>query len=58
MIAPIYPVYVRNPDGNIQVDERGLTVYDFGSSTTLSAPVCRVTPWEQWTWISKMLIQM
>ena len=38
MIAPIYPVYVRNPDGNIQVDERGLTVYDFGSSTNFVRP--------------------
>ena len=32
-IAPIYPMYVRNADGSIKVDERGLTVYDYGSST-------------------------
>lgn len=38
MIAPIYPVYVRNPDGSIQVDQRGLTVYDFGSSTNFVRP--------------------
>ncbi len=38
MIAPIYPVYVRNADGSIQVDHRGLTVYDFGSSTNFVRP--------------------
>ena len=34
MIAPIYPMYVRNPDGSIKVDGRGITVYDFGGSST------------------------
>jgi TonB-linked SusC/RagA family outer membrane protein len=34
MIAPIYPLYVRNPDGTIKVDSRGITVYDFGGSST------------------------
>ncbi len=34
MIAPIYPMYVRNTDGSVKVDDRGLTVYDFGGSST------------------------
>jgi len=34
MIAPIYPMYVRNPDGTKKVDSRGITVYDFGGSST------------------------
>lgn len=34
MIAPIYPMYVRNADGKIRVDNRGITVYDFGGSST------------------------
>jgi len=33
-IAPIYPLYVRNPDGSIKVDSRGNTVYDFGGAST------------------------
>jgi len=34
MIAPIYPMYVRNLDGSKKVDFRGITVYDFGGSST------------------------
>jgi TonB-linked SusC/RagA family outer membrane protein len=34
MISPIYPMYVRNADGTIKVDNRGITVYDFGGSST------------------------
>ena len=33
LIAPIYPLYVRNNDGNVKIDDRGNTVYDFGNST-------------------------
>jgi TonB-linked SusC/RagA family outer membrane protein len=29
-IAPVYPVYVRDTNGNIMVDNNGLTVYDYG----------------------------
>lgn len=32
-IAPVYPMYVRNADGSIKKDQRGITVYDFGNST-------------------------
>ncbi|TCO07507.1 SusC/RagA family TonB-linked outer membrane protein [Natronoflexus pectinivorans] len=38
LMAPIYPMYVRNPDGTIMKDERGITVYDFGSTTNFSRP--------------------
>ena len=34
LIAPIYPMYVRNADGSIMKDDMGLTVYDFGSGST------------------------
>lgn len=30
-IAPIYPIYVRNADGSIKIDDNGLKVYDYGS---------------------------
>ena len=34
LIAPIYPLYVRNStDEQIRVDHRGITVYDFGTTT-------------------------
>jgi len=33
MIAPIYPMYVRNADGSIKVDKNKTTVYDFGTTT-------------------------
>jgi TonB-linked SusC/RagA family outer membrane protein len=34
MIAPIYPMYVRNAsDKRIKVDKNGYTVYDFGTTT-------------------------
>ena len=31
MIAPIYPIYVRDAKGNIMTDSHGFTVYDFGA---------------------------
>ena len=31
MIAPIYPLYVRNADGSIKIDDYGFTTYDFGA---------------------------
>ena len=30
-IAPIYPLYIRDGQGNIMTDANGLTMYDFGS---------------------------
>ena len=32
-IAPIYPLYVRNADGSIRVDDMGITVMDTGTNT-------------------------
>ena len=34
LMGPIYPLYVRNADGSIKVDEKGITVYDFGAAST------------------------
>ena len=31
-IAPIYPLYVRDGQGNIMKDSNGITVYDFGNN--------------------------
>jgi TonB-linked SusC/RagA family outer membrane protein len=36
-IAPVYPLYVRNPDGSIKKDNRGHTVYDFGDRTSTNS---------------------
>ncbi|MGR4857809.1 SusC/RagA family TonB-linked outer membrane protein [Bacteroides pyogenes] len=33
-IAPIYPMYSRDAEGNIRKDSHGFTVYDFGDRTT------------------------
>ncbi|WP_082305075.1 TonB-dependent receptor [Persicobacter sp. CCB-QB2] len=40
MMAPIYPLYVRDTDGNVMIDRNGFTVYDFGdvSSTNNRRP--------------------
>ena len=40
-IAPIYPVYMRDGNGNIMVDEHGLKMYDYGDARNagLSRPV-------------------
>ncbi|WP_088654122.1 SusC/RagA family TonB-linked outer membrane protein [Geofilum rhodophaeum] len=38
LMAPIYPMYVRNADGSIRKDARGITVYDFGTTTNSSRP--------------------
>lgn len=32
MMAPIYPLYERDMDGNVVLDEQGNKVYDFGAS--------------------------
>lgn len=30
-LAPIYPLYVRNADGSIKIDDNGLKMYDYGN---------------------------
>jgi TonB-linked SusC/RagA family outer membrane protein len=37
MIAPIYPLYIRDADGNIMTDERGYTMYDYGDGKIVNA---------------------
>jgi TonB-linked SusC/RagA family outer membrane protein len=34
VIAPVYPFYVRDTDGNILIDGNGLTVYEYGDGRT------------------------
>ena len=36
LMAPIYPMYVRNVDGSIKKDQNGITIYDFGTTTNQS----------------------
>ncbi len=31
-MAPIYPLYIRDAEGNILIDDNGYTVYDFGDA--------------------------
>lgn len=33
MIAPVYPIYIRNADGSLMIDPRGQKVYDYGDGT-------------------------
>ena len=37
MLAPIYPLYVRDQDGNIMKDSNGYTMYDYGDGTIVNA---------------------
>lgn len=37
-IAPIYPVYVRNPDGTVKTDENGNPHYDFNRGDFATPP--------------------
>ena len=34
MIAPIYPLYIRNAEGSVAKDSHGYTMYDFGDTST------------------------
>ncbi|WP_287826845.1 TonB-dependent receptor [Bacteroides sp.] len=34
LIAPIYPLYVRDAEGQIMKDRRGFTIYDYGDKTS------------------------
>lgn len=38
MIAPIYPLYIRDAEGNVMVDRRGYTMYDFGDGIAGTRP--------------------
>ncbi len=37
MLAPIYPLYVRNAAGNIMYDSRGYKLYDYGEAKIVNA---------------------
>jgi TonB-linked SusC/RagA family outer membrane protein len=37
MLAPIYPLYVRDQDGNIMKDDNGYTLYDYGDGKIVNA---------------------
>jgi len=36
-IAPIYPMYIRDAQGNIMKDSRGMTMYDYGDGRIIPA---------------------
>ena len=36
-MAPIYPLYLRDADGNIMIDSNGYTMYDYGDATVANA---------------------
>jgi len=38
MMAPIYPFYVRDAEGNIMVDANGYQIYDTGTYTNMTRP--------------------
>jgi TonB-linked SusC/RagA family outer membrane protein len=37
MLAPIYPLYIRDKDGNIMTDSNGYTMYDYGDGDIVNA---------------------
>lgn len=41
MMAPIYPLYIRNADGSIAKDANGYTMYDYGDGAAV-APGCEM----------------
>ncbi|MBQ7856360.1 MAG: TonB-dependent receptor [Alistipes sp.] len=43
-IAPIYPLYVRDGEGNIMYDERGHVIYDYGTATNAGSNAGLVRP--------------
>ena len=54
-IAPIYPVYVRNADGSIKVDQYGLEMYDYGDTKNagLARPYLGDSNAMQTSWLNK-----
>ncbi len=40
-VAPIYPLYVRDANGDIMVDNNGFTVYDYGDGVSVVSGVQR-----------------
>ena len=54
-IAPIYPVYIRDGQGNIKVDEYGYQMYDYGSkgNAGLTRPLLPDANALQTSWLNK-----
>ena len=44
-IAPIYPFYVRDGQGNVMIDSNGNTMYDYGSGYTVGDETYQVRPY-------------
>ena len=44
IVAPIYPLYVRDAEGNVKVDDMGHTLYDYGTNEypNLTRPVMSI----------------
>lgn len=40
-VAPIYPLYVRDANGNIMTDANGFTIYDYGDGKSVASGVQR-----------------
>ena len=54
-IAPIYPVYIRNADGSIKIDQYGLEMYDYGDSKNagMTRPYLADSNAMQTSWLNK-----
>ena len=54
-IAPIYPVYIRNADGSIKIDQYGLEMYDYGDSKNagMTRPYLVDSNAMQTSWLNK-----
>ncbi len=56
-IAPIYPVYLRDGDGNIMVDSNGWQMYDYGNGDNngMTRPTLQDSNALQTSWLNKSL---
>ena len=54
-IAPIYPVYIRNADGSIKIDQYGLQMYDYGDTKNagMARPYLGDSNAMQTSWLDK-----
>ncbi len=54
-VAPIYPVYIRDGEGNIMVDQYGMQMYDYGNkgNAGLTRPLLPDANALQTSWLNK-----
>lgn len=54
-MAPIYPLYIRNADGSIMIDEHGMEMYDYGNkgNAGLTRPLLPDANALQTSWLNK-----